>query len=143
MSSWLLLSYKLPAHPSALRVYVWRRLKRLGAILLNDTIWVLPDTSRTAEHFQWLATEIQERRGTVNLWRSSLVLGLREDELIDQFKKQVDGEFKGLLKKLNTKNPDLAKLSQEYQQIIGKDYFRLDLGQQVRAKLLELRGETK
>jgi hypothetical protein len=143
MSSWLLLSYKLPAHPSALRVYVWRKLKRLGAILLNDTIWVLPDTSRTAEHFQWLATEIQERRGTVNLWRSSLVLGLREDELIDQFKKQVDGEFKGLLKKLNTKNPDLAKLSQEYQQIIGKDYFRLDLGQQVRAKLLELRGETK
>ena len=143
MSSWLLLSYKLPAHPSALRVYVWRKLKRLGAILLNDTIWVLPDTSRTAEHFQWLATEIQERRGTVNLWRSSLVLGLREDELIDQFKKQVDSEFKGLLKKLNTKNPDLAKLSQEYQQIIGKDYFHLDLGQQVRAKLLELRGETK
>jgi len=143
MSSWLLLSYKLPTHPSALRVYVWRKLKRLGAILLNETIWVLPDTSRTAEHFQWLATEIQERRGTVNLWRSSLVLGLREEELIDQFKKHVDGEFKGLLKKLHEKNPDLAKLSQEYQQVIGKDYFRSEIGQQVRAKLLELRGETK
>jgi hypothetical protein len=141
MASWLLLSYKLPAHPSALRVYIWRKLKRLGAILLNDTIWVLPDTSRTAEHFQWLTTEIQERRGTVNLWRSSLVLGLQEEELIDQFKKQVEGEFKDLLKKLSAKNPELAKLSQEYQQVIGKDYFRSDLGQQVKAKLLELRGD--
>lgn len=143
MANWLLLSYKLPAYPSALRVYVWRKLKHLGAILLNDTIWVLPDTVKTAEHFQWLATEIQERQGTVNLWRSSLVLGLREEELIDQFKKQVDGEFKGLLKKLHEKNPDVAKLSQAYQQVIGKDYFRSEIGQQVRAKLLELRGETK
>ena len=56
MTSWLLLSYKLPAHPSALRVYVWRKLKRLGAILLNDTIWVLPDTPKTAENFRALCT---------------------------------------------------------------------------------------
>ena len=143
MASWLLLSYKLPAHPSALRVYVWRKLKRLGAILLNDAIWVLPDTSRTAEHFRWLAAEIQERQGTVNLWRSSLVLGLGEEELIDQFRKELDGEFKTLLKKLGAKNPDVARLSQEYQQLLGKDYFRSEVGQQVRAKLLELRGETK
>src|SRR5215212_5047748 len=143
MTSWLLLSYKLPANPSALRVYVWRKLKRLGAILLNDTIWVLPDTSRTAEHLQWLVTEIQERRGTVNLWRSNLVFGLREEDLIDQFKKQVDGEFEDLLKRLDEKNPDLAKLSHDYQQIIGKDYFRSQIAQQVRAKLLKLRGETK
>ena len=143
MNSWLLLSYKLPAHPSALRVYVWRKLKRLGAILLNDTIWVLPDIPRTAEHFQWLASEIQEMRGNVNLWRSSLVLGLLEEELIDRFKEQVDVEFKALLKKLGTKKPDLSRLSQEYQQVIGRDYFQSDVGQQVRAKLLELRGETK
>ena len=143
MNSWLLLSYKLPVHPSALRVYAWRKLKRLGAILLNDTVWVLPDTPRTAEHLQWLASEIQEMRGNVNLWRSSLVLGLLEEELIDHFKKQVDGEFKQLLKKLGAKNPDLARLSQEYQQVIGKDYFRSEVGQQVKAKLLELRGDTE
>ncbi|HEX9387655.1 MAG TPA: Chromate resistance protein ChrB [Anaerolineales bacterium] len=142
MNSWLLLNYKLPAHPSALRVYVWRKLKRLGAILLNDVVWVLPDTPRTAEHFQWLAAEIQEMHGNVNLWRANLVLGLPEETLMDQFKQQVDGEFKGLLKKLDTKNPDLTKLSQEYQQIISKDYFRSEVGQQVKAKLLELRGET-
>ena len=65
MFNWILLNYKLPTHPSALRVYVWRKLKRLGALLLNEAIWVLPDTPRTFEQFQWLATEIQEMQGEV------------------------------------------------------------------------------
>jgi len=141
MNTWLLLHYKLPAHPSALRVYVWRKLKRLGAILLNNAIWVLPDTPRTAEYFQWLAAEIQEMQGDVNLWRSNLVLGLQEEVLIEQFKKQVDREYKELLKKLGRKNRDLSRLSQEYQQIVGKDYFRSETGKQVKEKLLALRGE--
>ena len=143
MNSWLLLDYKLPAQPSALRVYVWRKLKRLGAILLNDAVWVLPDTPRTAEHFQWLVAEIQEMKGDANVWRANLVLGLPEETLIEQFKKQVEGECKALLKKLVRKNPDLVRLSQEYQQMISKDYFRSEMGQQVKAKLLELRGERK
>ncbi len=143
MNTWLLLHYKLPSKPSALRVYAWRKLKRLGAILLNDAVWVLPDTPKTAEQFQWLAAEIQEMRGDVNLWRSNLVLGLSEEALIDEFKKVVDQEYKELLKKLSRKNRDLSKLSQEYQQIAGKDYFRSEAGRQVREKLLGLRGETE
>lgn len=143
MNSWLLLHYKLPSKPSALRVYAWRKLKRLGAILLNDAVWVLPDTHKTAEHFQWLAAEIQEMQGDVNLWRSNLVLGLSEEALIEEFKKVVDQEYKELLKKLSRKNRDLSKLSQEYQQIAGKDYFHSDLGRQVKEQLLGLRGETE
>ncbi len=143
MNTWLLLHYKLPSKPSALRVYAWRKLKRLGAILLNDAVWVLPDTHKTAEHFQWLAAEIQEMQGDVNLWRSNLVLGLSEEALIEEFKKVVDQEYKELLKKLSRKNRDLSKLSQEYQQIAGKDYFHSDLGRQVKEQLLGLRGETE
>ena len=141
MNAWLLIHYKLPNKPSALRVYVWRKLKRLGAILLNDAVWVLPDTPRTAENLQWLAAEIQEMKGGVNLWRSSLVLGLTEEALIEQFQKQVTLEYKGLLKSLGQKNRDLAKLSQEYQQIIGRDYFQSEVSEQVKEKLLALRGE--
>lgn len=141
MNSWILLNYRLPARPSALRVYVWRKLKRLGAVLLNDAVWVLPDTPRTFEQFQWLATEIQEMQGTVNFWRASLVMGIPEDNLVELFTKEIDQEYKELLKKLSSKGADVSKLSREYQQIIGKDYFRTELGKQVRAKLLELRGE--
>ena len=143
MTSWLLIHYKLPNKPSALRVYIWRKLKRLGAIFLNDAVWVLPDTPRTAENLQWLAAELREMKGDVNLWRSNLVMGLTEEELIEQFKKQVDFEYKGLLKRLSQKNRDLSKLSQEYQQVIGRDYFQSDLGKQVKERFLALRGEKE
>ena len=143
MNTWLLLHYKLPSKPSALRVYVWRKLKRLGAILLHDAVWVLPDTPRTAEHFRWLAAEIQEMKGEVNLWRSTLIFGASDDSLAEQFQKQVDQEYKTLLKKLEHKNRDLPKLSQEYQQISGKDYFQSALGRQIKEKLLTLRGEME
>jgi hypothetical protein len=143
MKTWLLIHYKLPNKPSALRVYVWRKLKHQAAILLNDAVWVLPDTPRTAENLQWLAAEIQEMKGEVILWRSSLVLGLTEDQLLEQFRRQVDLEYKSLLKRLSQKNRDLSKLSQEYQQVLGRDYFQSEIGKQVREKLLALRGEKE
>ena len=141
MKNWLLLHYTLPSHPSARRVYVWRKLKRLGAILLNESVWVIPDTPRTAEQFQWLTAEIQEMKGDAYLWRSNLFYDAHEASLMDQFMEQVDSLFKELLKKINKKNPDLAELSREYQQIAGRDYFNSAFGKQVREKLLSLRGD--
>jgi hypothetical protein len=118
-------------------------LKRLGAILLNETVWVLPDSSRTAEQFQWLTAEIQERNGEAYLWRSNLVLGLHDEALISKFNRQVDQEFKKLQKEMTKKNPDLAKLSRQYQQISAGDYFHSEVGQKVRQQLLAMRGEME
>ena len=143
MANWLLLHYNVSAKPSAQRVYVWRKLKRLGAVLLQNAVWVLPDTPRAAEKFQWLVTEILEMKGDAFLWRSNLVLGIQEDALVNQFIEQVDREYAALMKKLERKNPNLAKLSREYQQIAAGDYFHSELGRQVREKLMALRGATK
>ena len=144
MANWLLLHYTISAKPSsAQRVYIWRKLRRLGAILLQNAIWILPDTPRTAEKFQWLVTEIQDMSGDALLWRSRLVLGIQEEALVARFTEQVDGEYRDLMEKLERKNPDLAELSQRYQQVSAEDYFRSEVGQQVRARLLALRGGEK
>lgn len=140
MQNWLLLHYSLPTHPSALRVQIWRKLKRLGAVLLNESIWILPETPRTAEQFQWLVAEIQEMKGSAYLWRSSLMLGEDTESLIRQFLDQVDASYKALMKKIAKKNREPAALSLEYQQIADRDYFKSELGRQVREKLLALRG---
>jgi len=141
MSSWLLMHYKLAVKPSALRVYVWRKLRRLGAILLHDSIWILPDLPRTLEQLQWLVAEIQEMEGEAFLWRSDLVLGVQENVLIGQFIEGVDRQYGELLRKLRRKNSDMAEISRQYQQITGQDYFHSDVGKQVRRKLLALKGE--
>ena len=64
---WIVLTFRVPRTPTANRVYVWRKLKQLGAIALQDAAWVLPATTKTQEHFQWLATEIAELGGEARL----------------------------------------------------------------------------
>jgi DNA-binding transcriptional regulator PaaX len=141
MTTWLLLHYKLPNKPSALRVYTWRKLKRLGAILLHDTVWVLPDQPRTAEQVQWLTAEIQEMGGEAYSWRASTVLGADNDSITKQFNEQVDAVYSKLLKKLEKTRADLQEISREYQQVASQDFFHSKLGVRVREKLTSKRGE--
>jgi hypothetical protein len=143
MPEWLLLHYNVAAKPSARRVYIWRKLKHLGAILLQNAVWVLPETPRTEEHFRWLATEIHEMEGEALVWRSHLVLGLQEEVLVQRFLAQVDGDYARILKNLERRNAELSKLSRLYQQIHARDYFGSRLGRQVRDTLLAARNTAE
>src|SRR5260221_12218908 len=137
--SWLLLVYKVPSEPSARRVYVWRKLKRLGAILLHDAVWVLPPTPYTREQLQWLSTEIVEMTGEALLWEAHL-LSDQEEALIQQFIGQVDVAYAEILTALEKSEPDLVVLSRQYQQIKNSDYFGSPVGQRVREALVAATG---
>ncbi len=139
---WLLLLYKVPPEPTANRVSVWRKLKRLGALLLHDAVWVLPPTPRTLEEFQWLAAEIRERGGDAMLWEASLWLDGRDEELIGQFLAQVNGVYAEILAGVEQSDVDLVALSKRYQQARLHDYFASPLGERARAALLAAGGRT-
>lgn len=140
MAAWLLLAYKVASEPSKRRVYVWRKLKRLGALLVNDAVWVLPANSHTREQFQWLAAEIVEMEGNAVVWESSRVVAGDENALVAQFVAQVDEGYRSLLAELERADADIAALSRQYQQLQAQDYFQSELGQQARVALLEARG---
>jgi hypothetical protein len=139
MTIWLLLSYKLPSEPSARRVYIWRKLKRLGAITLFDAVWALPDTPRTHEQFQWLAAEIQEMGGEAMFWKAQAELAEQEETLISQFQIQVEEIYRALLERMDHNQMEAAKAAQEYQQIRQRDYFQSQIGLQIRERLLAAR----
>ena len=141
--NWLILHYKLPAQPSALRVYIWRKLKRLGAILLHDAVWVLPDTPRTAEQYQWLTAEIQEMGGSAYYWKANTILDEHEQSVIEQFNQQVDAVYSDLLKRIEKPKANLQEISQQYQQAVSQDYFHSKLGLRLRKKLMSKRGEEQ
>ena len=141
MTDWLLLHYKLPNKPTALRVYIWRKMKRIGAVLLHDSVWVLPDLPRTAEQIQWLTAEIQEMGGESHSWRATTLLGENDDAIKQQFNEQVDAAYADLLKRIKKSRPDLQEISRQYQQIASQDFFHSKLGQTVRKKLTFKRGE--
>jgi hypothetical protein len=107
-----------------------------------ESIWVLPDTPRTLEHFQWLAAEIIEMGGEAQLWQSHPALVGQEDDLYQQFVAQVDGGYAALLADLQQADLDFEHISHQYQQLKSRDYFNSDLGVQVREALIARRGEN-
>lgn len=136
MHIWVLLHYKIPREPSAPRVSVWRKLKRLEALLLHDAIWVLPATPQTREHFQWLAVEINEGGGEAMLWEGQLHLPGQEERLVAQFLETVDIAYREILTELDGMDADVGALARKFQQIQAHDYFHSDLGHQLRLALL-------
>ncbi len=141
MTNWLLLLYSVPNEPSARRVYVWRKLKGLGALLVHDSAWVLPATPHTREKLQWLATEIKDMEGgAAMLWEAQQVFTGQEDTLVRQFTEQVEGIYRTILANLDKDDADLVALSRQYQQAKSQDYFHSALGEQVREALVQQRG---
>src|SRR5258705_4653493 len=97
MQMWVVLVYKIPREPAAGRVYVWRKLKRLGALLLHDAVWLLPETPWTREQFQWFAVEIRELGGEALVWESRMVLPGQDEALVQQFVADVDAAYQAIL----------------------------------------------
>ena len=137
---WVLLVYKIPREPTASRAQIWRKLKRLGALLLHDAVWVLPATPWTREQFQWLAVEIGELGGEDYLWESRLLLNGQADVLVQQFQTRVDSAYQEILHELEQEDADLVALSRTYQQVRAQDYFHSEVGIHVRERLMRARG---
>src|SRR3954447_15051479 len=68
---WVLLAYRMPREPSAPRVTVWRKLRRLGAVQVVDGLVALPANAETVEAFGWLADEVIEAGGDAWTWSAT------------------------------------------------------------------------
>ena len=143
MRSWVFLLYNLPPEPSAPRVHVWRKLKRLGAILLHDAVWVLPATPTTTEQLQWLAQEIVDSDGSATVWEARASLPGQDDALARQFVAQADATYHEIQAELEHPSADVAVLSRRYRQAQAQDYFPSGLGNEVRHALERRRGITR
>src|ERR1700736_192717 len=61
---WLLLVYKVPSEPSRVRVSVWRELKRLGGVYLQQAACIFPALPDNAEALQAVRKRITSLGGT-------------------------------------------------------------------------------
>lgn len=82
---WLLLIHRLPPEPAYLRVKVRRRLQRIGARLVKNTVYVLPRTEEALEDFMWLAREVASEGGEAIVCEASFVGGITDEELAALF----------------------------------------------------------
>ena len=68
---WILLIHQLPPRPTNLRVRIWRKLQKLGAVAIKNSVYVLPANEKTNEDFQWLKQEIESAGGEAAVFRAS------------------------------------------------------------------------
>src|SRR5437764_5403785 len=83
--TWLLLLLRLPATHKAVRVAIWRKLKKSGAIQIQTSTYVLPDEPARYEAFQWLTQEVRSAGGDATLVRAREIEGLPNEKLIELF----------------------------------------------------------
>jgi hypothetical protein len=90
---WILLVHLLPPKPTGLRVGVWRKLQRLGAVAVKNSVYVLPYGDKTHEDFQWLKQEIEADGGEATVFRASSVEGAADAQIVAAFRRARDAEY--------------------------------------------------
>ena len=90
---WLLLIHQLPPKPDYFRVKIWRRLQRLGAVAIKNSVYVLPKNDQTQEDFQWMVREIGEGGGEASVCEARFVDGLSDEEIEGLFQAARGAEY--------------------------------------------------
>jgi hypothetical protein len=90
---WLLLIHQIPPKPDYFRVKVRRRLQRIGAVPLKNSVYVLPSSEDTLEDFRWLLREILAEGGEATVCQAELVEGITRDELEALFNSERDADY--------------------------------------------------
>src|ERR1700678_4717930 len=75
---WLLLIYRVPPEPTRLRSTVWRRIKSLGAIYLQNSVAALPPSPANERSLRKLRREIVDMSGTAILLAAGALAGEAE-----------------------------------------------------------------
>ncbi|WP_222849844.1 Chromate resistance protein ChrB [Trebonia kvetii] len=139
---WLLLIYRVPPEPTRLRSTVWRRIKSLGAIYLQNSVAALPASAANERSLRKLRREIVDMSGTAVLLSAGVLVGESEvrasfqtarndeyEEIVDKcqdFLAQVQKEYDEnhfTYAELEENEVDLVKLKNWFAKIVDRDVF--------------------
>ncbi len=156
---WLLLIHQIPPKPDYLRVKIGRRLQRVGAVAIKNSVYVLPWSAGTQEDFQWIVREIREGGGGALIAEAALVEGLSDGEIRALFAAARDEDYaallkdgKPLLRALSSRKArstsqrrqleqEAAKLRRRFDTVIAIDFFGAPKRALVQALLSDLQQQ--
>lgn len=128
---WVLFVYRLPREPSSPRVVLWRKLRQLGVVQINDGLVALPADARSKEQLEWLADEVIESGGEASIWVGRPGSLSQEKTLISKMSGAVSNDYRAIgsdaIDALGSpptaRRRTLARLQREYWRIRSRDYF--------------------
>jgi len=136
---WLLLIHQIPPKPDYFRVKIWRRLQKVGAVAVKNSVYVLPRSDATLEDFQWILREITEGGGDASLCEAGFVEGLTDSQIESLFRAARDADYttvaeesRELAKKIRPRRgrnladefeASVSKLRRRLTEIVAVDFF--------------------
>ena len=95
---WLFFSYSLPAEPSKARVYVWRQLRKLGAVNYQS-VWVIPHSAERLHELKKLIEDIEKYQGASLLITGNILVKAQEERITKAFIDSRNEEYREIIDK--------------------------------------------
>lgn len=108
---WLLLIYRAPQDPPGRRTYVWRQLKQLGAVYLQQAAAILPDQPEVRAVAETLSDWIRDVGGEVSLLETSSPNPDWETNLVARFNDARDEEYAEVVENVERFEDEVARES--------------------------------
>lgn len=147
--SWIMLIYKLPrSKTSALKVALWRKLKKIGVYFAQDSVCILPFSERNLERLEWIAAELRDAGGDSSVWEARTFSEAHEREMREYFLEQVNVHYRRIIDEARSCNSkkSLGKLWAQFNTVKANDYLKsplaVEAGAECEKRALELRGEV-
>ena len=149
--AWLVLVYRIPSEPTRLRATVWRRLKGIGAVYLQNSVAALPASPAGERALRGLRNEIQKMGGSSQLLAAQPLAG--QGDLVAIFNQARDEEYAEIISRcqdflaeiesettaahftyaeLEENDEDLSKLRSWFEKVADRDV--LDASRQAAAR---------
>jgi hypothetical protein len=155
---WAVLVYRVPSEPASKRVAVWRDLKRLGGLYVQQCVCILPKIGRLPEELERIAAKIPGMGGEYTLFDVPALRAADRERITASFRALRNKEYAEIVEECETKflkevefehfrqnysfeeaeeiGQDLDKIRRWFDQVQERDWFAADGRQQV-AELLE------
>jgi hypothetical protein len=146
---WDLMIYRVPTEPASKRVSIWRELKRIGSLSLQQCVVILPHTLELSEEIDSVKQKITEMGGEVMHIPVAALAPEDEERTIRAFRDLRNKEYQEIIEECEShfvrevdferfrKNytyeaveeaeQNLEKIRRWYTKIIERDWFHADL----------------
>lgn len=151
---WLLVSVQSAGAPASLRVLVWRKLRSLGAVYLQQSVCMLPARDELEREIKRLLDRVEREGGTGRCLQIALDDPGEQTQLLAEFQAARDEEYGEILDRtpafmeelamerargrvtyaeVEESEADLDRFHTWLKKIEKRDYFRAPRGDEARA----------
>jgi hypothetical protein len=141
--TWLLVAIVTGAD-AALRVRVWRELRKLGAVYLHSSVCLLPDQADVADTVETLSHRVRDSGGKAQVLKTVLVDDTEEAKIIAEQSADRDTEYREVVERtgeflaeidretqrnratyteVEESEADLERFDRWLASIVARDYF--------------------